>query len=170
MIVFGTLGRYFSLQFTKTTQMVFGTMFALIYVLDFVELMRRAGDVEGASAGLMARLALFRVTIHQRANSSFRCAVWQYGDPASIEPQARTCGRPCRRHFGLAIPQPGIVVAAVIGGLAVAVYNPTSAYLKQQASAIEARVFVKRNADAGRRSGSGKAVWMGRRFCGRNRR
>src|SRR5918998_4094780 len=55
-----TLGRYLSLHFARTIFMVFGTVFTLVYTLDFVELMRRAGDAEGATAGLMAQLALFR--------------------------------------------------------------------------------------------------------------
>ena len=60
MLIGATLGLYFSLRFGKTILMVFGTVFALVYTIDFVELMRRAGDAEGASAGLMAQLALFR--------------------------------------------------------------------------------------------------------------
>ena len=60
MLLFGTLGRHFSGRFARTTLLVFGTIFALVYVIDFVELMRRSGDVQGASAGLMAQLALFR--------------------------------------------------------------------------------------------------------------
>jgi lipopolysaccharide export system permease protein len=154
MIVFGTLGRYFSLQFTKTTLMVFGTIFALIYVLDFVELMRRAGDVEGASAGLMARLALFRVPSISEQVLPFAVL---FGSMATLLQLSRKLELVVARAAGISawqFLQPGIVVAAVIGGLAVAVYNPTSAYLKQQASAIEARVFVKRNADAG------KEVWI----------
>ncbi len=60
MLIGATLGRYFSAKFLQAIMLVFGTVFVLVYTLDFVELMRRAGDVEGASAGAMARLALFR--------------------------------------------------------------------------------------------------------------
>ena len=60
MLIGWTLGRYLSTQFLRTILMVFGTVFALVYTLDFVELMRRAGDAEGATSALMAQLALYR--------------------------------------------------------------------------------------------------------------
>ena len=44
MFIGATLGRYFSLRFLRTIAIVFGTVFALVYTIDFVELMRRAGD------------------------------------------------------------------------------------------------------------------------------
>ena len=43
-----TLGRYFALRFLRTILGVFLTVFTLVYTLDFVELLRRAGDAEGA--------------------------------------------------------------------------------------------------------------------------
>ena len=55
-----TLGRYFSWRFVQAIFGVFMTVFFLVYTLDFVELMRRAGDVPNASAGLMSKLALYR--------------------------------------------------------------------------------------------------------------
>ncbi|HEY0353768.1 MAG TPA: LPS export ABC transporter permease LptG, partial [Enterovirga sp.] len=42
MLIGGTLGRYLSLRFLRTIMLVFGTVFGLVYTLDFVELMRRA--------------------------------------------------------------------------------------------------------------------------------
>ena len=47
MLIGATLGAYFSRQFLKTIFLVFATVFALVYTLDFVELMRRAGDAAG---------------------------------------------------------------------------------------------------------------------------
>ncbi|HEY0572101.1 MAG TPA: LPS export ABC transporter permease LptG, partial [Enterovirga sp.] len=46
MLIGGTLGRYLSLRFLRTIALVFGTVFGLVYTLDFVELMRRAADSE----------------------------------------------------------------------------------------------------------------------------
>ena len=39
MLIGATLGRYFSLRFLRTIMLVFGTVFALVYTIDFVELM-----------------------------------------------------------------------------------------------------------------------------------
>jgi lipopolysaccharide export system permease protein len=60
MMIGFTLGRYFALRFLRTVLGVFITVFALVYTLDFVELLRRAGDTEGASTSLMAQLSLYR--------------------------------------------------------------------------------------------------------------
>ena len=38
MLIGPTLGRYFSLRFAKSILLVFGTVFALVYTIDFVEL------------------------------------------------------------------------------------------------------------------------------------
>ena len=44
MLIGATLGRYFAMRFVRTILGVFLTVFTLVYTLDFVELMRRAGD------------------------------------------------------------------------------------------------------------------------------
>ena len=85
MLIGWTLGRYLSTQFLRTILMVFGTVFALVYTLDFVELMRRAGDAEGATSALMAQLALYRTPAV--AEQIFPVAV--LFDPAT----ARSIGR-----------------------------------------------------------------------------
>jgi len=51
--------------------------------------------------------------------------------------------------------QPGVLVAATIGIVAVTAYNPLSAALKQRASEIEAGMFAR-----GSKSSSGKDVWL----------
>jgi lipopolysaccharide export system permease protein len=55
-----TLGLYLGLRFVKSVAVVFFTIFGLIYMVDFVELLRRAGDNPNASAGLVAFLSLLR--------------------------------------------------------------------------------------------------------------
>ena len=55
-----TLGFYFARRFAGAILIVLATIFGLIYTLDFVELMRRAGDAVGASTGTMAKLAFYR--------------------------------------------------------------------------------------------------------------
>jgi lipopolysaccharide export LptBFGC system permease protein LptF len=60
MITAPTLSRYFLTRFPRAIAGVFLTVFVLIYVIDFVELVRRTGDVAGVSTAMLARLALFR--------------------------------------------------------------------------------------------------------------
>ena len=52
-----TLSRYFAMRFARAIAGVFLTAFALVFMLDFIELVRRAGDAPGASTALMMRIA-----------------------------------------------------------------------------------------------------------------
>ena len=54
--------------------------------------------------------------------------------------------------------QPGVLVALVIGVAVDLVYNPVSAYMKQKATEIEARIFAK-----SAKFGSGKDIWIRQR-------
>lgn len=158
MLIGATLGRYLSLRFARTILAVFTTVFALVYTLDFVELMRRAGDAENAGAGLMARLALFRTPAV--AEQVFPFAVL-FGSMAALLQLSRKLELVVARAAGISawqFLQPGLLVAGIIGLVSVAAYNPVSAILKQKASEIEARIFARST-----KVTSGKDVWIRQR-------
>nr|MDQ6869339.1 LptF/LptG family permease [Pseudomonadota bacterium] len=56
-----TLGLYLSARFLQTIAAVFLMISGMIYVVDFVELLRRAGNIQGVSAGDIAYLSFLRV-------------------------------------------------------------------------------------------------------------
>jgi lipopolysaccharide export system permease protein len=60
MILFSTLGRYLAMRFLRSVGAVFAVLFLIIYLGDFVELLRRASDAQRASATMLAYLALLR--------------------------------------------------------------------------------------------------------------
>ena len=158
MLIGATLGRYLSLRFARTILAVFATVFALVYTLDFVELMRRAGDAENASAGLMARLALFRTPAV--AEQVFPFAVL-FGSMAALLSLSRKLELVVARAAGVSawqFLQPGIFVAGLIGLVSVMAYNPVSAALKREASEIEARIFSRST-----KAVSGKDIWIRQR-------
>src|SRR5215218_2018364 len=143
MLIGWTLGRYLSTQFLRAILMVFGTVFALVYTLDFVELMRRAGDAEGATSTLMAQLALYRTPAV--AEQVFPFAVL-FGSMAALLQLSRKLELVIARSAGVSawqFLQPGILVAAVLGLGSIMAYNPLSAHLKQRASEQEARLFAR---------------------------
>ncbi len=143
MLIGFTLGRYFSARFLRTILAVFGTVFALVYTLDFVELMRRAGDAEGATPALLAQLALFRTPAV--AEQIFPFAVL-FGSMAALLQLSRRLELVVARAAGISawqFLQPGVLVALLIGAVSVGAYNPLSAHLKQKASELEARIFAK---------------------------
>jgi lipopolysaccharide export system permease protein len=154
MLIGVTLGRYLSLRFAKTILAVFGTVFTLVYTLDFVELMRRAGDAEGATPALMAQLAVFRTSAVAEQVLPFAIL---FGSMAALLQLSRKLELVVARAAGISawqFLQPGILVATLIGIGSVTLYNPLSAQLKQKASELEARIFSRMKAT------SGKDLWI----------
>ena len=148
MLIGATLGRYLSLRFAKTILAVFGTVFVLVYTLDLVELMRRAGDTEGATPGLMAQLSLFRTPAVAEQVLPFAVL---FGSMAALLQLSRKLELVVARAAGISawqFLQPGIVVATFIGVASVTLYNPISAQLKQKASEMESRIFARTRAPA----------------------
>ncbi|MBF9232265.1 LPS export ABC transporter permease LptG [Microvirga alba] len=153
MLIGATLGRYFSWQFLKTIFLVFATVFTLVYTLDLVELMRRAGDAEGATAGMMARLALFRTPAIAEQVMPFAVL---FGSMAALLQLSRKLELVIARAAGISawqFLQPGLFVALTIGIVSVTIYNPISASLKQHASALETKIFSRYVLN-------GKAIWL----------
>src|SRR5215213_1305233 len=56
-----TLGRYFGLRFVTAVCSVFAGMLGLIALIDYIELMRRTGDLTNVSALLVAKTSFYRV-------------------------------------------------------------------------------------------------------------
>jgi lipopolysaccharide export system permease protein len=144
MVLIGpTLGRYLSAQFVKTIAVVFGTVFALVFLLDFVELMRRAGDAESATPALLARLSLFRTPAI--TEQVFPFAVL-FGSMTALLQLSRKLELVVARSAGVSawqFLQPGVLVAALLGIGSVMLYNPLSADLRQRASEQEVRLFAR---------------------------
>ena len=154
MLIGGTLARYLSVRFLKTILIVFATVFALVYTIDLVELMRRAGDIEGATPGLMARLSLYRTPFV--AEQVFPFSVL-FGSMAVLLQLSRKLELVVARAAGISawqFLQPGLLVALTIGIVSVTVYNPVSATLKHRAAALETKIFSRATQT------QGKAIWL----------
>jgi len=154
MLIGRTLGFYFARQFVKTIFIVFATVFALVYTIDFVELMRRAGDAQNATPGLIARLTLFRTPAIAEQVMPFAVL---FGSMAALLQLSRKLELVVARAAGISawqFLQPGLLVALLIGIGSVAVYNPISASLKQKAADLETRIFSRTT------QASGKTIWL----------
>src|SRR5579862_7872578 len=60
MIIGSTLGRYLSLRFFNMIMAVFLAIVGMVYVFDFVEMLRRSNGMPGVTAGFIAVLSLLR--------------------------------------------------------------------------------------------------------------
>jgi lipopolysaccharide export system permease protein len=142
-----TLARYFSARFLRAIMGIFCIFFALIYVVDFVELVRRTGDQPGVSTALLARLALFRTPAVAEQVLPFAVLA---GAMTALLNLSRKLELVVARAAGISVWQfltPGLVVAVAVGALATGAYNPVSARLKDKAQQIEAQDLGKGRAD-----------------------
>jgi lipopolysaccharide export system permease protein len=154
MLLGPTLARYIALQFARTILIVFLTVFALVYVLDLVELMRRAADTEAATPAVMARLSFLRTPA--LAEQIFPFAVL-FGSMAALLGLSRKLELVVARAAGISawqFLQPGIGFALLLGAAAVFLYNPLSANLKDQATRLEAKIFARKA------KGLGPDLWI----------
>lgn len=136
-----TLARYLTVRFVRTMLGMFLTVAALIYTIDFVELMRRSGDVPGIRTSSIALLTLYRTP--SVAEQILPFAVL-FGAMSTMLGLSRKLELVVMRSAGVSVwefLQPPVLVALLIGLLSVAVYNPVSARLKQQATDMEASLF-----------------------------
>lgn len=142
MLVGHTLARYIGLQFLRSMAVVFFTVFGLVYILDFVELVRRAGDVAGATPLQMAQLALLRTPSVTEQVLPFAVLI---GAMTTLLTLSRKLELVVVRAAGISAWQflaPGLVLAGGIGVVSILVYNPLAATMKQYASEVETRIFA----------------------------
>lgn len=142
MLIGPTLGRYFGMRFLTTILMVFGTVFVLVYTLDFVELMRRAGDAPGATAAMMALMSLLRTPSVTEQVLPFAVL---FGSMTTLLNLSRRLELVVARSVGISawgFLLPPVLVALLLGVVSITLYNPLSAMLKQQASVLEASIFT----------------------------
>ena len=138
-----TLAFYLGKRFARAMLIVFMTVFALIYMLDFVELLRRTSDVPNATSLALARLSLMRTPAI--AEQVFPFAVL-FGAMLTLLDLSRKLELVIARAAGLSAWQfllAPLVVAVMFGALLVGIYNPISARLKEKAVSVEAQLLGK---------------------------
>jgi lipopolysaccharide export system permease protein len=136
-----TLVRYFGMRFLGAVTSVFLGIFVLIVLVDYIELMRRAGDIPNLSAWMVAKTSFFRVPqLTERLL------------PFSVLVGAMTCYLALSRRNELVVARsagmsawqfvaPALIVAFVMGIAATAVYNPLSAAMREWSKKLEAEMF-----------------------------
>ncbi len=145
-----TLGRYLSLRFLQTIGAVFLTVFGLIYLIDLVELIRRAGEGVDVGTLTLARLAFFRTPMIAEQVLPFAVL---FGSIAAFLTLSRKLELVIARAAGVSVWQfgfPAILVALTIGVFAVTTYNPVAVNLKQRAESLEGRIFSRPNEQGAR--------------------
>jgi lipopolysaccharide export system permease protein len=145
-----TLARYISLRFIQSIGMVFLTVFGLIYMIDLVELLRRAGDGIPVTSLALARLSFFRTP--SVAEQILPFAVL-FGSLIAFLGLSRKLELVIARAAGISVWQfgfPALIVVLSLGLVSVTILNPLAVTMKQRAEQLEGRIFTKTTDVAGR--------------------
>jgi len=159
-MIAGTLSRYFGMQFFSAVLAVFGGTLVLTTMIDFLEMMRRSGDVHDVSAFLIAKITLYRVPFITERVLPFAVLV---GAMFCYLNLSRRLELVVARSAGISAWQftaPALAIALLIGAAATAVYNPISAILREQSTRLEADLFGQ---DGSFRNASSSGFWLRQR-------
>ena len=159
-IFVGTLARYFGLRFLTAVLLVFAGIFALVTLVDYIEMMRRAGDIPNVSTVLVAKTSFYRVPQVVERILPFCILI---GAMSCYLNLSRRLELVVARSAGLSAWQfvaPALLVAFVLGLAATAIYNPVSALLQERSKRFEAELFGH---TASALSRSGGTFWVGQR-------
>ncbi len=159
-IIFGTLARYFGLRFLTAVLVVFAGIFALVALIDYIELMRRAGDIPNVSATLVAKTSFYRVPQVVERILPFCVLI---GAMSCYLDLSRRLELVVARSAGVSAWQfvtPALLVAFAFGIVATAIYNPISAILQERSKRFEFELFGQTANAPNRSSGTS---WVSQR-------
>jgi lipopolysaccharide export system permease protein len=165
-MMLGTLSRYFGMRFLSAALAVFAGTVLLTAMIDFLEMLRRTGDLQDVSTFFIAKITFFRVPFITERVMPFAVLV---GAMFCYLNLSRRLELVVARSAGISAWQfiaPAIMIAALIGIAITTVYNPISANLREQSSRLEADLFGHnsgfRNPSSGfwlrQRSDEGQAI------------
>ena len=136
-----TLGRYFAGRFVVSALGVFASIFVLLVLVDYIEMVRKTSGLVSASAVTVAETSLFRVP-----------QLLEKMMPFCILIGAMTCYLALSRRLELVVARaagvsawqfiaPALASAVALGVLATTAYNPMSANLRELSKRMEAELF-----------------------------
>jgi lipopolysaccharide export system permease protein len=154
----GTLSRYFGLRFLNAVLAVFVSAMTLVAMIDFLEMLRRTGDMKDVSSLLVAKITAFRLLFVTERIIPFAVLV---GAMACYLNLSRRLELVVARSAGISAWQfiaPALALALLIGTVATTVYNPISAALRERSVRLEDALF-----NGGGQQSSGGHFWVRQR-------
>jgi lipopolysaccharide export system permease protein len=140
-MVSNTLGRYFAGRFVVSALGVFASIFVLLVLVDYIEMVRKTSGLATVSPIMVAETSLFRVP-----------QLLEKMMPFCVLIGAMTCYLALSRRLELVVARaagvsawqfiaPALASALVLGTLATIGYNPMSANLRELSKQMEAQLF-----------------------------
>jgi lipopolysaccharide export system permease protein len=149
-----TLHRYIAKRFLVAILGCFLVCTILIFMIDFVELLRQSGKHGAVPAYLLAWIAILRLPAYTEFLIAFTVLV---GSIAALLMLARKSELAVMRSGGMSVWQflrPGMSVAFMLGLLAVVAYNPLAASARSEAERLFAKAFGRESNMLQSRSGA----------------
>ena len=140
-MVTNTLGRYFAGRFVIAAIGVFASIFVLLVLVDYIEMVRKTSGLASAPPIMVAETSLFRVP-----------QLLEKMMPFCVLIGAMTCYLALSRRLELVVARaagvsawqfiaPALASAMMLGVLATVAYNPMSANLRELSKQMEAELF-----------------------------
>ena len=140
----GTLARYFSLRFLIAMLAVFALCCVLVFFVDFIEMLRRAGNYDkGVSGLLLAWMTLLRLPSFSELTLPFAVLIGTIGVFLMLN---RSSELIIVRAAGISVWQfilPAMVVAFLLGIAFVLLYNPIAAVARGEAERLYVAAFER---------------------------
>jgi lipopolysaccharide export system permease protein len=140
-MITNTLGRYFAGRFVVSALGVFASIFVLLVLVDYIEMVRRTSGLASASAIVVAETSLFRVPQLLEKMMPFCVLI---GTMTCYLALSRRLELVVARAAGVSAWQfiaPALASALMLGLFATIAYNPMSANLREQSKRMEAELF-----------------------------
>ncbi len=115
----------------------------LIFMIDFIEMLRQSGKYGSVPASTLVYMTLLRLPAYTEVLLSFGVLV---GALATLLSLSRKSELPVMRSGGMSVWQfltPGLMVAFTLGVLSTTVYNPLAARAREQSEKVYAAAFGK---------------------------
>lgn len=155
-----TLHRYFAARFVNAALAIFLGVFALVAMVDYVELVRRTSDIPDVSGWTVAKASLYRVP--QITERILPFCILLAGMICFLN-LSRRLELVIARAAGMSAWQfisPAVVMALLIGVGATTIYNPVSAFLQEQSKRLQAELLGE---DLGGLRASSGGFWVRQR-------
>lgn len=136
-----TISRYIARRFLISILGAFVLCAGLILMIDFVEMLRKAGKHGGAGLSTIVWITFLRLPAYSEVLLTFAVLV---GSISTFINLARGSELAVMRAGGMSAWQfmrPGVVVAFLLGVFAITIYNPLSAMARAEAERLHAEVF-----------------------------
>ena len=142
-----TLGLYIMGRFARVLAAVFGTVCLLIYIIDFVEMLRRASDLKDVTTAYVALVTLMRVPSISEQTLPF---VILAGSMFAFVNLTRRLELVVARSVGVSVWQilsSPLLLSLALGIFCVTSFSPLAAILKQRADQMETGMFGRTRSD-----------------------